>query len=155
MTSACILQGLSTEDPWDIRYGERFNVLNRRNRRRLMRLIASGHVFLVWWGTPCTTFSIARYPPLRCRFAVDVPSPGLSAASLALFEEGNALADVTVEGLSVAHLCGIFSIVENPLRSGLWSYPVNVKQLYQRGWARPHWPSVLSHFLCRGLCERH
>ena len=130
VTSACRAAGLSVDTPWDIRYGEQFNVLTKRNRKRLMRLIGSGHVFLVWWGTPCTTFSTARYPPLRQSGGVSLPMPNLSEAKLLQLAEGNALADVTAEGLGVAYLSGAYSIVENPLRSGLWRYKPVMQALH-------------------------
>ena len=86
-----------------------------------MRLLSSGLILVVWWGTPCTTFSIAR-TPLRRADDPSQPLDGLSARELAIFAEGNLLADVCAEGMLVAHLAGAYNVMENPWSSAIWRY---------------------------------
>ena len=124
----CRALGLEVEEPWDIRYGIRYDLTIPKNRKRLMRLLGSGHVLLVWWGTPCTTFSIAR-TPLRDADDPSKPLAHLTERELAVFREGNLLADVTAEGLVVAHQAGAYSVVENPFSSALWRYPPIARSL--------------------------
>ena len=122
VSAACRQSGLDVSEAWDIVYGVRFDLTRARNRRRLFRLLSSGHVFLVWWGTPCTTFSVAR-APLRDALDPSKPRPDLSERDLAQFWDGTVLAEVTAQGLIVAHLAGAYSVVENPFSSGLWRFP--------------------------------
>ena len=52
-----------------------------------MRLLGSGLVVVVWWGTPCTTFSIAQ-TPLRKAHEPGLPLDWLSDRDLAIFARG-------------------------------------------------------------------
>ena len=52
-----------------------------KNQKKLYRILASGHVILLWAGTPCTTFSIARKfdglgPPPGTTFQSACREPG-------------------------------------------------------------------------------
>ena len=60
VTAAWKLKGLKVADPWDTLYGVRFDLTEARSVRRLFNLLSSGHVCIVWWGTPCVTFTGAR-----------------------------------------------------------------------------------------------
>ena len=113
--------GVETEPPWDIEYGVRYDLTIPKNRRRLMNLLGSGLVLVVWWGTPCTTFSIAR-TPLRKAHDPALPLDWFSDLNMAIFLEGNMLADICAEGMIVAHLAGAFVVMENPWSSAILRY---------------------------------
>ena len=93
ITFECKRLGVETESPWDIEYGVRYDLTIPKNRRRLMRLLGSGLVLVVWWGTPCTTFAIAR-TPLRKAHDPGLPLDCLSERDMAICLEGNMLADM-------------------------------------------------------------
>ena len=122
ISAACRMAGLDVSEPWDILQGTHFDLTKVRNQRRLFRLLSSGHVFLVWFGTPCTTFSVAR-APLRDADDPSKPREGLSERDLAQFWDGTILAEVTARAIIIAHIAKAFYVVENPFSSGLWRFP--------------------------------
>ena len=50
---------------FDLRQGIAGDLSRRAVVRRIVRLLRSGCCRGVWFAPPCTTFSSARYPPLR------------------------------------------------------------------------------------------
>ena len=60
ITQACRRLGIETSQPWDKLGGSRFDLTNKQNIRKLLNIIASGHIILVWLAPPCSTFSSAR-----------------------------------------------------------------------------------------------
>ena len=94
---------------------------------KLFNLIQSGHVLIIWWGTPCTSFSVARRwdggpPPLRSEEDPDLPGCWLSDHDVAKVLAGNALADLTAEGIVLGHRHHVYSVLENPATSRIWDY---------------------------------
>lgn len=115
-----------TLDPWDVLYGSKYDLLVPNNVRRLLSLIASGHVEGVWLGTPCTSFTLARRwdggpPPLRSPTDVLCPAPWIHVEKdLKAISDGNALAAVSVRVMLVAYQARCWCVLENGVRSRLW-----------------------------------
>ena len=107
----CKRLGNETEPRCDIEYGVRYDFIIPNNRRLVMRLLGSGLILVVWWGTPSTTFSIAR-TPLRKAHDAGLPLDWLSDRDMAIFLEVNMLADICAEGMIVAHLAGASVLME-------------------------------------------
>ena len=110
---------------WDILEGPEYDLLKWPTVRRLLRLLESPYVIATWWGTPCTTMTVARRagrpgpPPVR---SLSHPEglPGLSESLQKSVADGNHFAQVTAVGIEVGHRSGSVCIVENPWRSFLW-----------------------------------
>jgi hypothetical protein len=134
ITTECEAAGLATSPPWDILRGAQFDLRSKKNIRALWNLISSGHLAFVWWGTPCSSFSCARRwgggpPPLRDGDNPSLPRQGLEGDELLKVLEGNQLADVTAFGIKMCAKYGIYTVIENPMRSKLWVYPPIVDAL--------------------------
>ena len=132
ITAACRQSGLEVADPWDILYGPQFNLMVDKHQRKLFRILESGHVYMIWFGTPCTSFTVAR-SPVRDPSDLCQPVPGLSARDFDLFESGSALADFTAKAIVIAHLSSTYVVLENPFSSSLWRYPSIVRALTSVG----------------------
>ena len=95
------------------------------NVRRLYKLLESGLVLVVWWGTPCTSFSKARKwdslgpPPLRTPAFPD-GLPELSIRDQLKVDIGNQLADYSARGMEISYMSGTASVLENPGYSYIW-----------------------------------
>ena len=113
-------------DPWDMIYGEMFDLLVETNLRKLLNLLASGHIAGTWLGTPCTSFTLARRwdggpPPLRDPGDVLLAAPWISSEhDLKSVETGNRLASVTVRIILVAYQARAWYVIENGIRTRLW-----------------------------------
>ena len=132
ITASCRRAGLNVAEPWDILYGPQFDLLCEKQQKKLLRLLSSGHVYLVWFGTPCTSFSQAR-SPVRLRIDLTQPVPGLSARDFELFTTGTALAEFTAKAIVAAHLSGAHFVLENPRSSTLWQFPAIERALISTG----------------------
>ena len=114
----------SLVESWDIRGGKRYDLTVWANVRRLYITLESGLVAAVWWATPCHSWSTARRwdggpPPLRDMSHLE-GLPGLSSFDQMLVDRGNALADVTAQGMRIGHAAGAANVLENPSRSMLF-----------------------------------
>lgn len=94
-------------------------------------LISQGWILGIHFGTPCSSFSLARKddggpPPLRSSEFV-MGLPGLRKCDQDKVDLGNALLRITVE---LAQCCFEFQVpwtIENPLGSYLWKTPAMIK----------------------------
>eukprot|EP00435_Cladocopium_sp_Y103_P067787 s92_g30.t1 len=95
--------------------------------RHLQLLIEENLVAFIHFGTPCSSFSIARKndggpPPLRDRQHL-WGRRGLSAKDLSKLEMGNKFLELTVLLARQCHQHGIPWSIENPASSFLWLMP--------------------------------
>ena len=122
-------------DPWDILYGECYDVLQISNLRRLLLLIGSGHVVFTWLGTPCSSFSKGRKwdggpPPLRDPSNIVLPAPWISSpGDLEKVETGNKLAETSARIALVSHWARAWYVIENGHRTDLWRHPAIIEAL--------------------------
>ena len=94
-------------------------------------LMEQGFIFYIHFGTPCSSFSLARKndggpPPLRSQRAL-WSLPHLSVRDQAKLEIGNHLMQLTVKFALIAHRSGTHWSIENPLGSYLWAMPPMVE----------------------------
>ena len=100
-------------------YGEMYDLLVEANLRKLLNLLASGHIAGTWLGALCTSFTLARRwdggpPPLRDPEDVLLAAPWISSDhDLNAVEVGNRLAFVTVRVILVAYQARAWYVVEN------------------------------------------
>ena len=90
--------------------GTEFNLLRQSTQQAVLRLLASGRVRYVHFGTPCRVFSRARHNLKNFRTARRHESEGVA---LALF---------TVRCIRILLRVGGYFSVENPLHSRLWDF---------------------------------
>eukprot|EP00435_Cladocopium_sp_Y103_P055182 s631_g18.t1 len=95
--------------------------------RHLQLLIEEGLVAFIHFGTPCSSFSIARKndggpPPLRDRKHL-WGHPGLSLRDHEKVQMGNKFLELTTQLAQLCHSHGIPWSVENPATSFLWHMP--------------------------------
>ena len=88
----------------------------------ICRLIEHHIIVGVWLGTLCTTWSSARYPPIRSRSSIWGLS-GLKPQDVEKVSVGNATARVTARILRCCVGSRVPAILENPDLSMLWSCP--------------------------------
>ena len=111
---------------WDILYGANFDLLVESNLRKLLNLMASGHIEGTWLGTPCTSFTTARRwdggpPPLRDPGDVLLAAPWISSENdLKSVGTGNRFALVTARIILVAYQARAWYVLENRVRTRLW-----------------------------------
>ena len=97
--------GLRTALPVDIKNGVAFNLENQKIQKLILSWVATGSVWFVHLGTPCTAWSTARGGDRA------VPQAGLNAAAF------------TVRLLALCRQVGCHWGLENPRSSRLWSWP--------------------------------
>ena len=90
-------------------------------------LVQSGKILMIHFGTPCSSFSLARKddggpPPLRDHDHI-WGKPGLAQHDQAKVELGNQLAQVTAVLVQLAARHGVRWSIENPAGSYLWLLP--------------------------------
>ena len=127
-------------DPWDILLGPKFDLLVPRNVRRLLNLVRSRHVVIIWLGTPCVTLSRARKwdgrgpPPLRDSVDVTCPATWITSARDKLaVTQANSLVELSADLIDLITAVGGFYVIENPLTSRLWVYPYLAEALIRTG----------------------
>lgn len=120
ITLACILINVPCICPWDVIYGNQFNVLTCGHV--LLELILAHRIVAQHFAVPCQSLTWARWPQLR-----DALHPeGLQSLShwqQSLVDQGNALAAFTAECCELLHSVGGYFSVENPELSWLWLLP--------------------------------
>jgi hypothetical protein len=114
---------------WDILLGEQYNLLVHRNRQSLRRLI--GHAAAVHFGTPCTSFTLARRGNAPRSRHFPLGKPGLSEVDAQKVKVGNILAAFTCAQANRCHNEGRPWMIENPAGSRLWHLP-GFQRLQQR-----------------------
>ena len=111
---------------WDIFYGANIDLLVESNLRKLLNLMASGHIEGTWLGTPCTSLSAARRwdggpPPLRDDGEFLWKGlPGRSERDQAAVEEGNKMVEVVLKVIKEAIEHDVLVILENPATSRMF-----------------------------------
>jgi hypothetical protein len=129
VTLACAELGLQTLEPWDWMYGSQYDVSIARNKRKLYRILESGTISCVWFGTPCSTYSSARKfddlgpPPIRSFESPDQAAPWCSKNEIAQVEASNLLTGITACAIQIAHRSGAAFVLENPKSSLIWRVP--------------------------------
>ena len=108
-TAAVILQQVPVLCPWDIRFGNRFDITS--NGAVLLELIHMGYVAAVHMGTPCQSCTLARSPQVR---SLEYPEgiPGLQGIDASLVEMGNRLIQWTFYIAWALYLNGAFFGIE-------------------------------------------
>ena len=90
-------------------------------------LIQSGKILMIHFGTPCSSFSLARKddggpPPLRDPSHI-WGKPGLSPLDQDKVDLGNRLAQITAVLVQLCSRHGVHWSIENPAGSYLWALP--------------------------------
>ena len=96
--------------PIDICFGKLYDLSRRVTQRAVLKLLKSGLVWYVHFGTPCCVWSIARTRVTNIAKAIDKEQLGLEFAL------------VTVECCRELSKQGVFFSIENPATSRLWSF---------------------------------
>ena len=117
LTRAVMLAGLPCAKPWDLQFGEQFDVLV--NGEQLLSSARSGLVRHGHFGTPCQSMTFARDPQLRC---AECPwgIEDLQPHQLDLVKLGNSLAIFTAEMCLCLWAAGATFSIESPALSWLW-----------------------------------
>lgn len=132
---SCAEKGF-TAFAWDIDYGLNCDLLNPHVLKKVKLFIMKHRhrIALIWFGTPCTSWSLARRldggpPPLRdddCFLMSGMPN--LSLRDQQKVEQGNALLAVTLELIELCAELGLNWVLENPWTSRIW-LTSGIKQL--------------------------
>ena len=120
LTMAMQAHTLPCVKPWDVVYGEEFDVLS--HGQVLFDTVKAGFLKHIHFGTPCQSMTWARDPQLR---STEWPLglPQLSEKQRALVSMGNELASFTVSLCELLWSVGATFSVENPELSWLWLLP--------------------------------
>ena len=114
---------------FELSFGDE-NDLTRPSLQRLITGWLTSHCIAgIWFGTPCSSWSLARrgpygsaWGPLRSQeFPLGLPD--LSPADRFKVREGNRTAQLTAKLIRKAVECGVPCALENPHTSRLWSSP--------------------------------
>lgn len=121
---------------YDIDYGTACDVTNRKVLSSIFRFIRSHRVALVWLGTPCQSWSMARRddggpPPLRSDEFL-MGKPQLSSRDQLKVQQGNLFLDISFEICMFCISLNIAWVMENPFTSRIWATK-HVQQLIQKG----------------------
>lgn len=116
----------------EIRSGTKVDLNIKAARQYILNLIRRGDVGALWFGTPCSTFSLARRGkpgrkggPLRDvgRFIRGHPAALARPVDRSKIRTGNDCADTTTMLCREAHRVGVPWAIENPSGSRLWHWP--------------------------------
>lgn len=132
LSKACMNEGFHTMS-FDILYGPGNDVLCPTVLDKAIKFLQTHCISLVWFGTPCTTWSRAREwdggpPPLRDDHDGLLGRDGLSKHDQTKVDLGNQLLNVTLKIISICNQLGLRWVLENPWTSRLWLVPA-VQQL--------------------------
>ena len=124
-----VYMGMRIAPPWDIKLGLQYDILNKK--RKKVAKIQAGLSAAVHIAPECSTFSRVRerkIPGVHCRPLRSVEFPegfteGLSKREYEQIEDANEIANWTASVCRRALADGRYFIVENPMRSYLWSLP--------------------------------
>ena len=120
---------------WDIDYGEKYDLTQRRNQQLILHWMQSGQIRAGHLGTPCNSFSQARDrpggPPRLRSDLLPLGLPGLRPCDVLKVQIGNCLMRFTCRVLLLALQLYLPFTLENPHRSRLWLCP-GVKSVCRR-----------------------
>jgi hypothetical protein len=127
VTDACDAAGVETWEAWSVNKGPRFNLLDDKNVRRLLRLVGSGHVAFLWVNAPHGTFAKGRRPRLdvaylRLHSWPHLPRHDIDERSIQCVKNANLLVDVCILACDLVHRRGGVFVIACPLISQLWNY---------------------------------
>ena len=117
-TLGCVMHKVPCVRPWDILFGEEFDVL--ANEHVLTYLISAGFISCMHFGSPCQSMTLARLPQLRS-WSFMLGRPGLSESQQSLVDLGNRLMSVTARLICLLVAAGAYFSLENPIGSWLWA----------------------------------
>ena len=115
ITLGALLRRVPCLKPWDLVFGEAWNVLT--HGQILMDLAEKGRID-AFLGMPCQSFTHARIPTLRDA-EFHEGKPGLSTRQQDLVDTGNRLAAWTLAFITALHAAHSYFTVENPYMSWL------------------------------------
>ena len=104
ITLACMTISVPCIRPWNIKFGEQFNVLTCGYV--ILQLILAKRVVALHFATPCQSLTWARSPQLRSALFPE-GLPGLNPWQQSLVEYGNELVAFTVECRELLHSMGV------------------------------------------------
>ena len=120
LTMAMVAMSVPCAKPWDVVYGEQFDVL--KHGEVLIDAVKAGRVAHMHFGTPCQSMTWARNPQLRSE-EWPLGKQGLSNKQSLLVRRGSALVAFTVKLCLLLWSVGATFSVENPELSWLWRLP--------------------------------
>ena len=112
--------------PWDVKYGEEFDIL--KHGQQLLLTFVLGIIWLSFFGTPCTSLSFARSPALR-DWMYPEGRPGLTASQMEKVRTGNALVAWTAKAINILIGVQCYFVLENPSPGWMWVQPV-IKKIW-------------------------
>lgn len=121
LTGACIGRGLRCVCPFDVSEGAYMNLLDVRVQNFILSLRRSGDIWFIWFGTPCSRWSIAR---------------SKHVGKSVLCKDGLRCADFTARLRDACFSEDIQYLIENLPTSGLWDYPPISRGLEEHGAVR-------------------
>ena len=97
------------------------DILDQQVVLHIKKLIEAGSLFFIHFGTPCSSFSLARKddggpPPLRDRASL-WGRPNLRACDIEKVQLGNKFMAITAELVTMCQRCSVGWSVENPAGS--------------------------------------
>lgn len=103
------------------------DILNDRVQHHILREVSSGRLWFVRFGTPCSSFSLARKddggpPPLRSKDKL-WGLPGLAPHGRSKVEAGNMFMEISAKLIQACRAAHIGWSLENPAGSYLWLMP--------------------------------
>ena len=126
LTWALVGIGLDVLTPWDLLYGEEYDVVT--HGWLLVRLAQLGAIAYAHLAVPCQSLTLARRPALRDH-AYPRGRPGLTPEQNHLVAAGNALVDFACVLAFALWTSNSYFSIENPWRSWLWAIP-EMKRLF-------------------------
>ena len=116
LTYGLRLMGVPTLYPWDISYGEAFNVLT--HGWMLLHLVSIGTISYLHFALPCQSLTCARDPMLRSSTFL-FGLPGLGDKNAEVVGVANSLLAWVIEMCQALITAGGYFSVENPIGSVL------------------------------------
>ena len=117
LTLGLVMSNVPCIRPWDSKFGEAFNVLVQG--WIILNLILDLRICAAHFGTPCKSFTWARWPQLRSAHH-PLGLPGLGEKQQLLVNLGNDLLTFTIKCCMALHSVACYFSIENPERSWMW-----------------------------------
>ena len=112
--------------PWTSRWDQNMIFSKARVVGGVLKRIAAKEFDYVHVGTPCNTFSQARFPKIRSK-KHPAGKPDATVGEQRILRKANIVTNNSIKVLKKACEHGVACSVENPIGSLLWSYRAMLK----------------------------
>ena len=107
-------------DPWDLRYGTEFDLLDPKVMDALIQLIRDGRIGWLWLAPPCTSHSVAQNGRIGGQLRSPAFPEGVPPVH-PLAEWGNDLWNRSIDLFQEALDASVFAAIEHPWTSYAWA----------------------------------